>query len=203
MKSYLFLIMLVLTSLISLPQSKKTIALLKEIEGQWQLDDNKFLSYQTVVDVPGITKDELFLRAENFFISYYNNSYKDAKDVIQTKDKEEGLIIGKAYWPDLYWAISLNDHYYGAYHYLRIDAKEGKARITVTVQEVTDNPVRLSGKYFIPMKDFYPINNNVFSIEKNWQGKAFYQLHSNCKELIAIVTTALNKGLSKSDTKNW
>jgi hypothetical protein len=43
-----------------------------------------------VYEIPG-TKDELFLKANEWMVSIFN----DAKSVIQHSDKEEGVIIGK------------------------------------------------------------------------------------------------------------
>lgn len=50
------------------------------------------LTYSEVIQVDGVSKDELFNRAKLFFVNTYNNATK----VIQTEDKETGIIAGKA-----------------------------------------------------------------------------------------------------------
>lgn len=46
--------------------------------------------YTAVVEVPGATKAQLYQRA----LSFFNNSFKSSKEVIQNSDKEEGKIFG-------------------------------------------------------------------------------------------------------------
>lgn len=47
--------------------------------------------YESVVNVPGKTKIELYANARQWFIDYF----KTYKDVIQNDDKDAGLIVGK------------------------------------------------------------------------------------------------------------
>jgi hypothetical protein len=49
------------------------------------------LTFIGVVEVPGISKDELFIRGREWF----NETFKSSKDVIQIADKETGELSGK------------------------------------------------------------------------------------------------------------
>lgn len=54
------------------------------------------LTYSEVIQVDGVSKDELFSRAKLFFVNTYNNATK----VIQNEDKDSGIIAGKAITSD-------------------------------------------------------------------------------------------------------
>ncbi len=58
-------------------------------------EETKIVSYKGVVELGGVTKDELFTRAQNF----YKANYKNYSQVIQTADAEAGKIEGKAQFP--------------------------------------------------------------------------------------------------------
>ena len=75
--------------------------MLKEIEGQWSLDDNGNVTYQRIVEVPEMKKDDIYNRVLNYFI--YN--YGSGKSVIQTQDKEAGLIVGKGLYEEVHVGI--------------------------------------------------------------------------------------------------
>ena len=50
------------------------------------------LTYSEVIQVDGVSKDELYNRAKQWFVA----TYGDATKVIQNEDKESGIITGKA-----------------------------------------------------------------------------------------------------------
>ena len=67
------------------------------------------VTYSDVVQLQGVSKDEMYRRVKLWFIESYNSS----KDVIQLDDKENGEIIGKgcfrAKWNfRFYTALSMN-----------------------------------------------------------------------------------------------
>ncbi|HET6558071.1 MAG TPA: DUF4468 domain-containing protein [Prolixibacteraceae bacterium] len=194
------ILLLAFIPIISFSQTKKTKVLLSEIEGQWKLDENNCLFYQEIVELPGLDKSSLFQRAENYFIY----TYSSGKDVIQTKDKETGIIIGKGYWYDLFTGVSIGSFNYSASHILRIDAKDGKARITLTVKDYHihwegDNMVR---DYDNPINSIYPINYE--SSVKNWDAKVFYSIHYKCKKIIEELSRNLKDDAVKSaGSDNW
>lgn len=49
------------------------------------------IAYQGVVEVPGVTKDQLYIRAHEWIAK----AYRSANDVIQMQDKEAGRLVGK------------------------------------------------------------------------------------------------------------
>jgi len=205
MKRFLFLIVFVFVYSISFSQSQKEAdEKLQSIEGQWKQAENGDLTYQSIVEVPGENKDELFLRATNFFIY----KYKDInKGVLQTQDKEQGLVVAKAFWPEFYecyggfWAENIS---YGAYFVLRVDLKDERARVTLTIQEYTFTVFSGKQSSVVPISAMYPLNTEKDKKTKPFDSMAFYELHTRCTGLIEELTAALKKGLIlNSEDKNW
>ena len=78
---------------------KKTLLLLLTlglVAPSLKAQDVTPLTYSEVIQVDGVSKDELFSRAKLFFVNTYNNATK----VIQNEDKDAGIIAGKAITSD-------------------------------------------------------------------------------------------------------
>jgi hypothetical protein len=93
---------------------------------QFNEDDNLV---QVFEDIPG-TKDQLFLKANNWMIETFN----DAESVIQHTDKEEGVVIGKYL---MYGTVQTSA--YGTadsrvYAVLDIRVKDNKTRLEIKPQ---------------------------------------------------------------------
>ena len=200
MKKLFIMFIAVISISTSFAQTKKTQALIDEINGQWSTDENKNLFYQKIIELPGINKETLYQRAENYFIYNYNSG----KDVIQTKDKEQGLIIGKGLWPDFYVGIILGTMSFSANHILRVDLKDEKARITLTVQkfDCVYNDGKSRNEFSTSIASIYPINTE--SKSKTMEGKAFYAVHNKCLSTIYELTNSLKNDAIKETIKtDW
>ena len=94
------------------------------------LDKNQSLTYQQVIDAPGKSKEQLYV-ALNYWVTA---TFKD-KQAITLNDKDAGCIIVSS------TIDGIADHTGTLYRYvvsitpvIKIDIKEGKVRITYTVQ---------------------------------------------------------------------
>ena len=94
------------------------------------LDKNEALTYQEVIEAPGKTKQQLYV-ALNYWVTA---TFKD-KQAITLNDKEAGCIIVSS------TIDAIADHTGTLYRYvvsitpvIKIDIKEGKVRVTYTVQ---------------------------------------------------------------------
>ena len=94
------------------------------------LDKNESLTYQQVIEAPGKTKDQLYI-ALNYWVTA---TFKD-KQAITLNDKEAGCIIVSS------TIDAIADHTGTLFRYvvsitpvIKIDIKEGKVRVTYTVQ---------------------------------------------------------------------
>ena len=172
-------------------QSKKAKAMLSEIEGKWSLDDNNNLTYVRVIESPNMTKDEIFNRALDYFI--YN--YGSGKSVIQDQDTEKGRIIAKGFYENLHIGVSLITTYINAWHIIRVDVKEGRARVIISM---TNYDVKIVGdantsnEFSIPIVSSFPLNKK--GPQKTVYSKAFYNLYFKGLNSLDAIETSIKEG---------
>jgi len=176
-------------------QNSEVSNMLKEIEGQWSLDDNNNVTYQRIVEVPDINKDELFSRAQNYFI--YN--YGSGKSVIQTQDKEKGQIIGKGIYDRLHtFSNGTGWVYLGTWHIIRVDVKDGRARIIITLTEYQEDFKGILTNSNVSKE--FPINDE--GGRKNIMGKAFYKSHNKAIESLDLIEKAIKEGTTSKQIED-
>ena len=184
-------------------QSNKTQTLLDSIQGQYVMDDNQNLTYSRVVECPGMTKRQIFDRAQSWFIYNYNSG----KDVLQVQDSTAGTMIGKGFYSKVYsgangfWVTQCD-----AWHIVRVDAKNEKVRIIVTLTnwEKTLIPAKAAPTTSTEsVYSQYPINPKGGS--KTIMGKAFFALHNRAQATFASLEKAIKEGnTSKAiEGSNW
>ena len=200
MKKLSLLILFTLFGAFSYGQSAKEM--LAEIDGKWELDDNGNVTIVKVIEAPELKKEEIFNRALNYFT--YN--YVSGKSVIQTQDKENGLIVGKGVYNDVHIGMSLITTYVDAWHILRVDVKDGRARIIVTLTEYEKKIVGgNTPPAYVTMKvaQEYPIN--LKGGQKTVMTKAFYKSFKKANESLDAVEKAIKEGnTSKAiENKGW
>ena len=94
------------------------------------LDKNQSLTYQQVIEVPGKTKQQLYL-ALNYWATA---TFKD-KQAITLNDKDAGCIIISSTIPDIVnHTGTINKYSVSITPIIRLDIKDGKVRVTYTVQ---------------------------------------------------------------------
>ena len=94
------------------------------------LDKNGSLSYQQVVEAPGKSKEQLYV-AINYWVTA---TFKD-KQAITLNDKESGCIIVSSTISNIVEHTgTLNKYSVSITPLIRIDIKEGRVRVTTTVQ---------------------------------------------------------------------
>ena len=200
MKKLSLIILITLIGTLSYGQSAKEM--LAEIDGKWELDDNGNVTIVKVIEAQELKKEEIFNRALNYFT--YN--YVSGKSVIQTQDKENGLIVGKGVYNDVHIGMSLITTYVDAWHILRVDVKDGRARIIVTLTEYEKKIVGgNTPPTYVTMKvaQEYPINPK--GGQKTVMTKAFYKSFKKANETLDAVEKAIKEGnTSKAiENKGW
>lgn len=176
-------------------QNSEVSNMLKEIEGQWSLDDNNNVTYQRIVEVPDVNKDELFSRAQNYFI--YN--YGSGKSVIQTQDKEKGQIIGKGIYDRLHtFSNGTGWVCLGTWHIIRVDVKDGRARIIITLTEYQEDFKGILTNSNVSKE--FPINDE--GGRKNIMGKAFYKSHNKAIESLDLIEKAIKEGTTSKQIED-
>ena len=179
-------------------QNKETSELLSSIDGQWQPDENGYVTYQKIVDVPDASMSELYAKAESYFAYHY----KDANSVIQARNPESGLVVGKGIFPDVHTGQNMITIRVSTRHILKIECKDNRARVTLSL---TDYIQRRSGggsssTFEYPLNDRFPLTDK--DSEKNVMGKAFYKSHLVAQQTLAAVEEYLKKE-TKASNSDW
>jgi hypothetical protein len=173
-------------------QNQETKNMLASIEGQWSVDDHNYVTYQQVIELPKLTKDEIFKNAESYFI--YN--YSSGKSVIQTKDKEEGLIIAKGLYSNVLTSITgLATVYFDTWHIIKVEIKDGKARITLSLTGYNEKIISMGEPFYydeLPIVNYYPINPD--GKYKTAYGQALYYSHLRALDSMQKIEKSLNEG---------
>ena len=93
-------------------------------------DKNQSLTYQEIIEVPGKTKEQLYV-ALNYWATA---TFKD-KQAITLNDKEAGCIIITSTIPSIATHTgTLNNYAVSITPLIRLDIKNGRVRVTFTIQ---------------------------------------------------------------------
>lgn len=198
MKNLIFTFLIALSfSVSTFSQSKEVSELIQSIEGQWSVDENGYVTYQKIIEVPDISKTILFSKVENYFA----HNYKDANSVIQVSNKETGTIIGKGMYKDIHVGTSMITILVSVNHTLQIECKDGKVRATLSLTEYQQE--RRGGgsrSYFnYPINERYPVVTK--DAEKTVMGKAFYKSHEKALSVLTEIENYIKKESSQVNTE--
>jgi hypothetical protein len=170
----------------------------EEKNGQWELDENGYVTYQKVVECSNLNKTRLYNRAMDYFV--YN--YRDVNSVIQNRDVANGIIVAKGVFKNVH---SLTDvllsNIIDTWHILKVEVKDGRARITFSLTHY-DETVRggelPDNHYLYPISVQYPFNPNGY--QKDLYEQAFHKSHLKALETIDLFEKALKEGgVTKKD----
>ena len=190
-----------------------------------KLDKNESLTYQQVIEVPGKTKEQLYI-AMNYWATA---TFKD-KQAITLNDKDAGCIIISSTLPNIAEHIgTLNKYSVSITPVIRIDIKEGRIRVTYTVQTY-DVLADISGGWLSPTDDSNKTygdskrkkddktNANLYDeqweiakhypfVEKDAQkrtcSKALVMTHAYSNAVLDKVEEAVKNGIVGNDDEDW
>lgn len=202
MRKIFFLICLVCCSVASAYSQKATADdKLALIAGQWK-QNGENIYVQKVIELDSLTKDVIY----NKVLEFMTNTYKDANEVIQVKEKENGLLIGKG---NSYFYV--NDIFSGSgvkqtvWHIFKAEVKDNKVRITISIDRI--NWSVTASKYISAKDDEYPIitcypiaNDDT---KKKRSGYVFYYAVNNIIELLNACESFLIKKAELTIDDNW
>ena len=198
----------------------------KNLASTLTLDKNESLTYQEVIEVPGKTKQQLYL-ALNYWATA---TFKD-KNAITLNDKEAGCIIISSTIKNIAEHMgTISKYSVSITPIIRIDIKEGKIRVTYTVQTY-DVLNDVSGGWFgvalddknksyadAKRKADDKTNPNLYDeqweiarhypfVEKDPQkrtcSKALVMTHAYSNAILDKVGEAVKNGIVGNDEENW
>lgn len=199
MKKILLIILSIFITSFAFSQSAKEMK--AAIDGKWEVDDNNNVTFVKVIDIPGMKKDLIYQRVLNYFI--YN--YMSGKSVIQTQDSVKGIIIGKGIYQNVHTGQSLISTKVDAWHILRVDIKDDKVRVLVTLIEyektMTGNHTRSQSSS--PVSAEYPVNPKGTS--QIVMMKAFYKTYVRIQNTFEKLEKAIKEGTTSKELEkeNW
>lgn len=190
-----------------------------------KLDKNESLTYQQVIEAPGKRKQDLYV-ALNYWVTA---TFKD-KQAITLNDKEAGCIIISSNIANIAEHMgTLNKYSVSITPVIRLDIKEGRVRVTYTVQTYdvladisggwlspTDNAKKTSGDSKRKADD--KTNANLYDeqweiakhypfVEKDPQkrtcAKALVMTHAYSNAIMDKVEEALKHGITGADDDDW
>ena len=189
------------------------------------LDKNEALTYQQVIEAPGKTKEQLYVA-----MNYWGTATFKDKQAITLNDKEAGCIIVQSTIANIAEHIgTLNKYSVSITPIIRIDIKEGRVRVTTTVQNY-DLLKDISGGWLSPVdsddktygdskrKKEDKTNANLYDeqweiakhypfVEKDSQkrtcAKALVMTHAYANAIMDKVEEAVKNGLVGNEDDDW
>jgi hypothetical protein len=189
------------------------------------LDKNESLTYQQVIEAPGKTKQQLYI-ALNYWATA---TFKD-KQAITLNDKDAGCIIISSTIKDIAEHMgTLNRYAVSITPVIRLDIKDGRVRVTYTVQTYdvladisggwlssTDNVKKSYGDSKRKADD--KTNENLY--DEQWEiakhypfvpkdaqkrtcAKALVMTHAYSNAIIDKVEEALKNGIVGNEDEDW
>ena len=190
------------------------------------LDKNQSITYQEVIEAPGKTKQQLYV-AVNYWATA---TFKD-KQAITLNDKDAGCIIISSTIPSIVEHIgTLNKYSVSITPVIRIDIKDGRLRVTYTVQSydiladisggwlsmAAENDRRTYGDSKRKKDD--KTNENLYDeqweiahhypfVQKDAQkrtcAKALVMAHAYSNAVIDKIEEAVKNGIVGNDNDDW
>ena len=189
------------------------------------LDKNESLTYQQIIESPGKSKQQLYV-ALNYWVTA---TFKD-KQAITLNDKEAGCIIVTASIVDIARHVgTINKYSVSIAPVIRLDIKDGKVRVTYTVQTydvLADisggwlTAIEADNKTFGDSKRKNDDKTNPYLYDSQWEiaqhypfvekdaqkrtcAKALVMTHAYSNSIMDKVEEAIKNGIIGNEDDDW
>lgn len=168
-----------------------SLGMARAADADYTIDNDGNVVVSKIVEGINATKADIYAAARK----YITNAYKVTKYRITNEDEEVGTVIGKGTLLN-YCSINLfpSTYYVTSDFFLRIDAKEGRARISVYVLEYGGQRVNINvtEELHIRICDTPPVGDKA-EVDSRLTNKAFPLLIEQMKGVLAEVEETLSK----------
>ena len=171
------------------------------------LDKNNSLTYSQIIECPGKTKDQLYIML-NYWVSA---TFNDSNSVIQLNDKDDGVIICQGYMSNIAVHQSLFKNFRVSIKpVIKIDIKDGKIRVTYTVQGYDLAITISSGSSKVPpthlnenwtLDECFPFAKK--DSHKKTSCKALIMTHAYSNVVMDKIEEAVKNGLVGNENDDW
>lgn len=172
---------------------------INELSNVWKVDDNG-VSFVITVDSLPLSSSEILAYAKE----YLDDAYQFSKYEIVNMNTERAFIIGKGEFNNFEtYAAFPNQYSFNCEHHLRIDAKEGRARLCFSVAEY--DVLRINGNISernkINVKEVSPADPNADSSRKMYN-KAFLAMAKLAISTLYDIRETLKSKVT-SEVEDW
>ncbi|MBP3774403.1 MAG: DUF4468 domain-containing protein [Bacteroidaceae bacterium] len=197
----------------------------KNLAEELTLDKNESLTYQQVIKAEGKTKQQIYVT-----LNYWATATFKDKQAITLNDKDAGCIIISSTIPNIAEHMgTISKYSVSITPVIRIDIKEGRVRVTYTVQNY-DILRDISGGWFGPddkknrtfgdSKRKAEDKTNEMLYDENWEiakhypfvekdaqkrtcAKALVMTHAYSNAVLDKIEEALKNGIVGNDDADW
>ena len=159
----------------------------------------KGVEISIVIQAPGISKEALFSKCNEIIVL----AYKDAKEVVQSKDEENGVIIGKGLFIEE--SKGVIDVFKKCDHTIRVEVKEGRFRVLIVLSDyyehVKGSNSGLEIENEFKVSRFYPFNS--MSGEKAKDKVKSFNVIKFCVDDVMNMFKYFEREANKKDDDNW
>lgn len=184
------------------------------LSSKLKLDKNNALTFSEIIEAEGMSKSDLFVRLNYWYTSTFN----DANSVIQLNDKESGVIIGKGYVSEIAdHAAGLNAYKININPIIKTDIKDGKVRVTYTVQAYDVDKLAGGG---VTAAALAGPNRQVAHLDETWpldtcypfapkdkhmktSSKAIVMTYAYSNVIMDKIKEAIQHGMTEADSEEW
>lgn len=173
-----------------------------QVKGQdYSVDNNGNIIISQIVDGLALQRNEIHQAAQK----YLENAYKDTKYKIVANSPENGVIAGEGEY------LQFHDDNYFPYSYflnapivLRIEAKDGRARISIILSYYTGQRSNINETVAIHdrISDFQPVKEDEMEHRKLYN-KAFPILYKKAQKTLNEVAEVLKSTISSAPDTDW
>lgn len=172
---------------------------IQELSTVWKVDANGVTFVITVDSLP-LSSSEIIAYSKE----YLEEAYRPSKYEIESMNIEKAVVIGEGQFNnfDTYAAFP-NQYTFNCHLHLRVDAKEGRARISfsITEYEVLRTNGNIAERTNVKVKDVSPANPDADNSRKMYN-KVFLSLAKLAMETMYDLRDNLKSKIS-SETEDW
>lgn len=172
---------------------------IKELSDVWKVDGNG-VSFVITVDSLPLSSSEILSYARE----YLEEAYQFSKYEIENLNAEKAFVIGKGEFNNFEtYAAFPNQYTFNCEHHLRVDAKDGRARICFMVTEY--DLLRINGnkeeRNKVKVKDVSPANPDADTSRKMYN-KAFLAMAKLAVSTLYDIREMLKSKVT-SEVEDW
>ena len=179
-----------------------SLSIQAQIKGQdYIVDKNGDVVISKIVETLAMQKNDIYSTS----LKYIEDAYKDTKYKIVINSSEKGIVAGEGEYLQFHEANYFPYSYFlNAPFLLRVEAKDGRARISIVLSFYTGKRSNINETIDIHdrISEFQPINENQDERHRLYN-KAFPVLYQKCQKTLNEVEESLKAMNTLTPDTDW